>query len=1789
MYQYLQRMRDGRGVFFVALLSIFAVLALLGSLLSLPPSTASAQDLGGEASQDSDGLDSNEGLDDAEEGFQDDSLNNDQEFDLLEAFSEIPSAINAFAQLNILVQAVDEESLAGNTITFRVQYSCSALEGSCDDVKIVADIPAFEYPSDMVAGAPEQQPGIVQNTGGGTVIGDSIVWELGSVAAGSTNSVTFTLNSVNDKTPDGTTVTPEVTIESGTNGQELIADPVSATVRATSDLKVVKASVSSLPPVAGEVYRYRIVAGPSSMVTGQGWLYPWLYSTVGVYAITNLVVTDTLPEGAEFVSATGGGELQPDGRTVIWPAVSGGGTTRGAGAEYFIEVKYPADIFIDGEEVVNTASATAHDYLFPHKTLSGQDEEARNVSLEIKAIGSASKGPTLPTAPFGSRGHDANFNISYRNGGNVPLRWEVTDNMPCAFTSPDIDNGCDIPALKDLRFRNRTGSGSPAETIKITYHTNFGSTGEHEVHAGVFSSPVLDAGEWITNISIDTEIMPGSNGIIEVTGTINEELPDTSFLDVNDYVGDVHGDADLTRLQEKSDSNIAVIENCLTVNRISRGSTVIQDNNPCGYVKVNQGSRKIWGRKFIDDGIQNIGGEMTVRMTLQPWLSALPWTPIVVDPLGENLEYVEDSFEVVNPGFAEDDSAALTKDRATFEVENDADGNEVVRITWSEEAQLRPNSTATVSFKVKIKEGTPIGTYSNTANFFELTDDIGGYGATTFCDAHGKTSTEYDDGTLSGVEGKTSLYCPWSANYTVLPTGSANIEKQVKGSLDEEYGVHGLTEAGETSVYKIIVENDGNIPLDNILVYDMLPAIGDTTIGGNQQRDSDWPVTLTAPVSAPGAVVEYTHSANPCRPEVLGDGRQTGELPAGCTNDWSQDPGDLDDVKGLRINFGGSVWESKEVREIIVEVKAPDAAEGVAWNSVAVTGREADNKTALLPNEPNKVGLSVSPSISLDSSAVAKCYVDDDTDELMNEIAYNLNVTNGSSKATNLTFDLDVVGDGFVIDSSQLPAGVTLDDGVITIAELAKGNSILIPLVFHVAIEDAEFFDVTSTLSSVTEMGVLNPDTAPSTNTRIALEDCVAPVYVTKAIEGSASDQVPEGQTFEIQATFANDVVKTYNIVAGVPFLIGEFPVGTEITFTEVQPENSDAITWGVPTISPENLTVGLEPRVDVTVTNFAETTFGTFTVSKVLNGPEKDNETAPSEFEVVATWNEDNETKSHTMIVPVGETVDFATSYGQALPAGTVVTLSEVLPADGNGLAWSTPTFIPGNEVTVGLAPVEVKLENFVDTNTGTIQVLKAVTGEAADRIGSDVEFQVRAEWTLPGSTDTQSVLLTVKNDGVEVPLGVELPVGTKVRFTEINLPEIDGLEWNTPQWSVHQNEGSWLTVDASGVATGVVSDDPVEGRIIKLTNSVDWAYGDLEITKKIIEGDEIFAVGDSSLDDDASFDVRITHITPALPAGADFPTVGEIITLNKGNDWTWKSASVLPKGTVVKFEEVNLENGAGYEWAKPYYVIGSGPDGEYLYGDEITISGEAKTDNVEIHNRLIETTEVDVDKTVTGPKGDEVENHESSTFQVTATWVDADEQNRSCVLNVFPNGHAVPTVQCDAAVVDGKIYFPINTEITFTESGAHTDVTNVKWGEVIWTASGDAEVTKDGERSAKVVLTGGDKVVLGLENKTSSNGLIIIPIPIPIPPLNGGSSFDPPTTDPVDPNQPGKPSEPSTPGKPGEPVSPEKTEQHTNVTPGKKGLASTGANVLGLVGGAAALIIGGAWLTLRGRKNRS
>lgn len=718
---------------------------------------------------------------------------------------------------------------------------------------------------------------------------------------------------------------------------------------------------------------------------------------------------------------------------------------------------------------------------------------------------------------------------------------------------------------------------------------------------------------------------------------------------------------------------------------------------------------------------------------------------------------------------------------------------------------------------------------------------------------------------------------------------------------------------------------------------------------------------------------------------------------------------------------------------------------------------------------------------------------------------------------------------------------------------------------------------------------------------------------ISKEVVGKAADAVGN-QSFEVLARITNpDGTKTQQtLVLGnsEEATIPNLKVGTIVKFSEARPADNDQVTWGDPEFVPgDEITIPQDnPNVKVQLKNKANDTYGTFKIKKKLEGPEQYNSNVPDTFLVRATWTDANgQSQSKELQVPKNGSVDF----GEDLKNGTVVTLEEILPENGNGLAWGVPAWSGDvtvgennlGKVTIGKDVKNVKLKNYVDKNDGTMRVIKSVEGEAAEAVPEDVEFTVKATWK--SGTEYKSEILTI-TQGEATALSEKLPVETEITFTELDLPEIEGVAWGNITWGTDPTGESWLKANPDGSYTGIISDNPEEGRLVTVSNEALWAPGAISYEKYIItdESGAGIPAAEANLPEGAEFEVSIENIE--LPAGKELPAdagiaVGDIITLNAANGFKWESDKVLPKGTTVTFSELTPKPLPGIDWSTQINYIVNGESADAPAAD---IEANEVTE-VEIHNRVIPTTTVDVDKIVTGPKGNAVTKDENALFQVTASWTDVDGNDRHCILNVVPGQQAEvhpEPANCDASIIDGKPSFPLNTEITFEETGATTDVSNVKWAEVLWTvAGGSANISElEGSETGVVVeLTGeaNDPVKLSLENKTSANGLIIIPIPI----FPGDHTPTPPTPDtptPGEPSKPGEPSEPTDPSDPSSPSEPGDTPKSPGSGPsqpsdgpsGSKGggLANTGASVLGVAGAGLLLLVGGAWLALRGRGNK-
>src|SRR5690606_39955144 len=112
----------------------------------------------------------------------------------------------------------------------------------------------------------------------------------------------------------------------------------------------------------------------------------------------------------------------------------------------------------------------------------------------------------------------------------------------------------------------------------------------------------------------------------------------------------------------------------------------------------------------------------------------------------------------------------------------------------------------------------------------------------------------------------------------------------------------------------------------------------------------------------------------------------------------------------------------------------------------------------------------------------------------------------------------------------------------------------------------------------------------------------------------------------------------------------------------------------------------------------------------------------------------------------------------------------------DVGGVVWCAPS-LPPSSVAVGDGETAlVPLTNTAtDAPAGGFSVAKSVEGEASGLVPDDAQFTVEYSYELDGTTVTGS--LTVLADGTPVDGPQNLPVGTVVTFTEVQLPEVEGV----------------------------------------------------------------------------------------------------------------------------------------------------------------------------------------------------------------------------------------------------------------------------------------------------------------------------------------------------------------------------------------------------------------------------
>ena len=918
-------------------------------------------------------------------------------------------AYAAAPTLKLAINADEDSYLSGVEQRYVVEFSCASTTEDCLDSVVTISLPHTITPggnsnpdsapeginATATAGNKVVTPEIKRPTG--TTDG-LVTYNLGTVAAGTSFQTVLTFTAPRGVTPGGSTVTPVATFSSG-----------DTTVTA-NDSVTIKSEPTPLLSKTGPV------ATPKNVdVTYQ--ITPKYDTTVdglnGKSNMTNVVVTDPLPQCATYVSSSASGNTITNTaatvpssydaatHTVTWTI----GDVNPAFMNVVLSVTVHYDDTCADNTVTNTAKLTGKEMHNEDNVRTANASFTHHFDNEVRYGGGFNK---RAMSQF-ERGKQGNWLYTYDNKSNVPVVLEYTDYMTCGLVSPtDGSKDCDKPLMRVKTIDTQTTT-----PIDITYWTNKGNTGTQTVYRGkAFDFSSFAADEYLTVFHYKQTIPAGETSILNVAGPIGAGTPTTE--DGVTYV-DVDKDAAAWKAG-KSDQWVRV-QNCVTdFSMKSLDGTreiAIPADDKCDVLTLGTALPKYYNAKStIKGNLASPGSEVTFSVTANNTSTVVDSQPVISDLLPCGMTFVEDS---VTGGPAGKEKTVTVRDVT------DATGctRQLVQVTWP---GYQTKGGTTIQLRGKVGPSMSAGTHKNEAYIsaaepeYALTSK-----KTTIC-FYGSTDDAYD---VNGDGNTADQVCPVSSTFTVSEQAGADVVLEglgsVPGSVYKKYtDGPSVMRQGEDGQFRITPTNSGNADLSDMTVYGILPHVGDTSVQGGASRDSEWEPTITGPIQVgtgsgidPSQVtIEYSTSFNPCRGEVINQGDTMAASPAGCDNNWTATPASWSDVKSYRIYINGKATPIKAGASIplIVPIKAPDNATGIAYESVAIAATQASNNRAILPTEPIKVALVVALDIALNKTVVS------DADNL--------------APGDNVTFRIDAgnTGQGKAPDvkvAEAFPAGTT--------------------------------------------------------------------------------------------------------------------------------------------------------------------------------------------------------------------------------------------------------------------------------------------------------------------------------------------------------------------------------------------------------------------------------------------------------------------------------------------------------------------------------------------------------------------------------------------------------------------------------------------------------------------------------------------------------------------------------------------------------------------------------------------
>lgn len=838
--------------------------------------------------------------------------------------------------------------------------------------------------------------------------------------------------------------------------------------------------------------------------------------------------------------------------------------------------------------------------------------------------------------------------------------------------------------------------------------------------------------------------------------------------------------------------------------------------------------------------------------------------PMPADADGPQLRLadVAEPFSYVLAGDAPDPANGIPMPTDAADVTVDQDGNLAgLTFTFPEGTVLEVGQTYTITVQVQFRVTLDAGTVvRNTAG---VTGDRPWDECVTRLDEEtGACEADSDVTTIPGAAIAQSKYVKATDGQYPLgfivdpaqpPPGGVGAEdcEPVDADGFYAYPCTPIIPPGQNETWRIRVDNVGNLPLDKVVLYDRLPAEGDTgSYAVDEARGSAWAPLLTndpppTMVNAPeGSTTTfyYTTVDDYCMDDINDplneplcptDDPTTGwvELAAGTSADTyaqitaikavvEMDPDNLF-RPGQFVALEGTTTTPAEV---------PEAGDrSIAWNSAGASGiAVAPNGTefAMLATEGTKVGVATATG----PLEVNKVVTGEGAENAPDSFALTVQCTSAVGTWVETVLDpipITVVpGTPVVVPNLPYGAECTItEDGT-------NGQTELIVGTVTIDSQDPE-----------------DPTTITATNRYDLSSIEISKEVVTDAVDQDGNP-VPFGPfVVDVECTFLGEDVyaegyDAENPMTDIPIEDGEtveltgLPVGSVCTVTESGTGNASSVTitvdQGLPghpvTTDGPTTDVTLTPDVlgastnDVTLTNTYDV--GAIGLQKVVDGaggPAYG--TGPFTVTVLCTYDDDGAGPGEPRTVYDSQVVlggaGPLTAQIANLPTGAVCEIEEIDDAGATG------SVVVPDTVTVGSGDVA----NVVITNTfdvGSIQVDKELAGLGALYGPGPFEFTLECVY--------QGVALTIPGGAVrEVDGGASvvydgLPVGSVCSLTES-----DDFGASSTQITVDGGE----PVDGTSVE-GIVVPPADDGDPTTVTVAVENTFTTAPlVVRKVVDGE--------------------------------------------------------------------------------------------------------------------------------------------------------------------------------------------------------------------------------------------------------------------------------------------------------------------------------------------------------------